>query len=239
MKNIVETPLSWFTILLAAFYSLLASCRGHECGQENLLKCARPLGKITNNNNLGFVTTKSELQALCPDLQSSMKCINSYTKNCMPENQRQNFNSLYQGVNIAIKELCQDGSYQDAFLKHAPCMQKVQTDYELCSKRYQQSVIELESKNTTKSSENVKSVCCAFREFLACSHHTVRRKCGEETAEFTKDFLDRMSNSLIKMHCSLYTQSECIVSGAATTSQVRIITQLTTVLLLASHYLFT
>ncbi|CAG5087123.1 Protein of unknown function [Cotesia congregata] len=66
-----------------------------------------------------------------------------------------------------------------------------------------------------------------------------------------------MSNSLIKvsstglsrifhnvkpsseMHCSLYTQSECIVSGAATTSQVRIITQLTTVLLLASHYLFT
>lgn len=46
-----------------------------------------------------------------------------------------------------------------AFLKHAPCMQKVQTDYELCSKRYQQSVVELESKNKTKSSENIKSVC--------------------------------------------------------------------------------
>ncbi|XP_057331396.1 uncharacterized protein LOC130671493 [Microplitis mediator] len=238
MKSIVEKPLSWFTILLAAFYSLLASCRGHECGQENLIKCARPLGKITDNNNLGFVTTKNELQALCPDLQSSMKCINSYTKNCMPDEQRQNFYSLYQGVNIAIKELCQEGSYQDAFLKHAPCMQKVQTDYELCSKRYQQSVIELESKNKTKSSENIKSVCCAFREFLECSHHTVRRKCGEETAEFTKDFLDRMSDSLIKVHCSPYTQSECIVSGTAS-SKVGIIMQLTIVLVLAAQYLFT
>ncbi|XP_008559174.1 uncharacterized protein LOC103579527 [Microplitis demolitor] len=238
MKSIVEKPLSWFTIILAAFYSLLASCRGHECGQENLIKCARPLGKITDNNNLGFVTTKNELQALCPDLQSSMKCINSYTKNCMPDEQRQNFYSLYQGVNIAIKELCQEGSYQDAFLKHAPCMQKVQTDYELCSKRYQQSVVELESKNKTKSSENIKSVCCAFREFLECSHHTVRRKCGEETAEFTKDFLDRMSDSLIKVHCSPYTQSECIDSGTAS-SKVGLVMQLTMVLVLAAQYLFT
>lgn len=44
----------------------------------------------------------------------------------------------------------------------------------------------------------------AFREFLECSHHTVRRKCGEETAEFTKDFLDRMSDSLIKVSMSSF-----------------------------------
>lgn len=46
-----------------------------------------------------------------------------------------------------------------AFLKHAPCMQKVQADYEVCSKKYQESIHELEKKNLTKSSMPVKLVC--------------------------------------------------------------------------------
>lgn len=48
------------------YFSVLASCRGDDCGHEHLAICARPLGKITNDNELGFVTTKRELEALCP-----------------------------------------------------------------------------------------------------------------------------------------------------------------------------
>jgi len=48
-------------------------------------------------------------------------------------------------------------------------------------------------------------VCSAFTEYLECSHHTVRRQCGDDTARFTKDFLDRMSTSLLKVSItSLY-----------------------------------
>lgn len=43
----------------------------------------------------------------------------------------------------------------------------------------------------------------AFQEYLDCSHHTVLKKCGEETAAFTKDFLGRMSNSLLKVRILL------------------------------------
>ncbi|XP_015116493.1 uncharacterized protein LOC107040779 [Diachasma alloeum] len=215
MRNTAEKQLSWFTLLLTAFYSLLASCRGEECGHEELASCARPLGKITNNNELGFVATKEELTALCPDLEAGMKCIKMYTLRCMAGNQRTNFNNLYKGVNMAIIELCQEGPYQDAFLKHAPCMQTVQADYEMCSKKYQNTVLALDKKNQTRSSEPVKSICCAFQEYLDCSHHTVRRKCGDETAEFTKNFLDLMANSLIKMHCARYTNGECAAYSAA------------------------
>ncbi|KAK0077954.1 hypothetical protein PV325_003247 [Microctonus aethiopoides] len=193
--------------------AVLASTRGEKCGHEELARCAIPLGKITNNNELGFVTTKTELQELCPDLQSGMGCIRSYTLRCMQKSQRENFNALYKGVNMAIMELCQDGPYQDAFLKHAPCMQKVQADYEVCSKKYQESIHELEKKNLTKSSMPVKLVCCAFQEFLTCSHNTVQNKCGEETAEFTKNFLERMSNALIKKHCAPYTEQECSIGS--------------------------
>lgn len=42
-----------------------------------------------------------------------MGCIKSYTIHCMKEEQRQRFNALYAGTNMAIMELCQDGPYQD------------------------------------------------------------------------------------------------------------------------------
>ncbi|XP_011310749.1 uncharacterized protein [Fopius arisanus] len=214
MRNPAEKQLSWYAILLAAFYSLLASCRGEECGREELASCARPLGKITNNNELGFVASKEELNALCPDLEKGMSCIKLYTLRCMKGTEREHFNNLYLGINMAIVELCQEGPYQDAFLKHAPCMQKVQTDYEMCSKKYQNTVLALDKTNQTRSSEPIKSICCAFQEYLECSHHTVRRKCGEETAVFTKNFLDLMANSLIKMHCARY-KGECALHSSS------------------------
>lgn len=47
----------------------------------------------------------------------------------------------------------------------------------------------------------IECVCCSgFKEFLECSHHTVRRQCGDDTARFAKDFLDRMSSSLLRVN---------------------------------------
>ena len=44
-------------------------------------------------------------------------------------------------------------------------------------------------------------VCCSgFKEFLECSHHTIRRQCGDDTAQFAKEFLDRMSSSLLRVN---------------------------------------
>ncbi|XP_043290032.1 uncharacterized protein [Venturia canescens] len=223
MKNVVEKQLSWFALIMTAFYSLLASCRAEDCGHEHLARCAGPLGKITNNNELGFVTTKEELEALCPQLEDGMTCIKKYTLTCMEGEQRENFNSLYNGVNMAIMELCQDSPYQDEFLKHAPCMQKVQAEYEICSKRYVQAAFAIERRNQTsvKANEPLKGICCAFQEYLDCSHNTVLRKCGKETAEFTKDFLDKMSNSLMKMHCEPYTHGECDLGSGSESVRVQ------------------
>lgn len=52
--------------------------------------------------------------------------------------------------------------------------------------------------------ESMKSVCCAFREYLACSEHTVRRTCGNDAAYFTRNFLGKISSSLIRMHCDRF-----------------------------------
>lgn len=52
--------------------------------------------------------------------------------------------------------------------------------------------------------EDVRNICCSFRQYLDCSQHAARRECGESTGRFIRDFLDRMGNSLIKMYCTEY-----------------------------------
>ncbi|KYQ50267.1 hypothetical protein ALC60_10580, partial [Trachymyrmex zeteki] len=206
----------------------LASCRGEECGHEELVRCARPLERISNSD-LSFVTKKEDINKLCPDLEAGMKCIKKYTLNCMQQKQRDHFNSLYIGTNMAIMELCQDGPYQDEFLKHAPCMQKSKAEYELCYKSYQKTTQEIMA-NRSLGQQNLKSLCCAFQEYLECSHHTVRRQCGDDTARFTKEFLDRMSSSLLKAHCAPYT--ECTVNSGISTLNLSAIMPMTLILLM-------
>ncbi|XP_076388944.1 uncharacterized protein LOC100882346 [Megachile rotundata] len=179
--------------------NLLGSCRSQECGHERLVKCGRPFEMI-NNNDLSFATKKEDLQQLCPDLEAGIKCIQTYTFECMKEKQREHFNSLYTGTNKVVMELCQDGPYQDEFLRHAACMQKVQPEYELCYKKYHRTTQEIERRNHTASlNGSLKALCCGFKEFLECSHHSIRRQCGDDTAQFAKQFLDRMSSSLLKI----------------------------------------
>ncbi|XP_076244395.1 uncharacterized protein LOC143185330 [Calliopsis andreniformis] len=231
MRNLVEKQLSWLALLVTTFYSLLGSCRSQECGHERLVKCGRPLERI-NNYDLGFAMEKEELQRICPELETSMKCIQAFTFDCMQEKQREEFNSMYVGTNKVVIELCHDGPYQDEFLKHAPCIQKVQPEYELCSKKYQRTTQELERRNHTLSlNESLKSLCCGFKEYLECSHHRIRRHCGDDTAQFIKEFLDRMSTSLLKMSCAPFTNEVCGIGSDASVFRAQTIVPLALVLL--------
>ncbi|CAK9833275.1 hypothetical protein ANTRET_LOCUS9985 [Anthophora retusa] len=237
MRNLMEKQLSWLALLVTTFYSLLGSCRSQECGLERLVRCVRPLERI-NNNDLSFVVKKEELQRLCPDFQTGMKCIQAYTFDCMQEKQREHFNSLFAGTNQVVMELCQDGPYQDEFLKHTLCMQKVKPEYDLCYKKYQRTTQEIERRNHTAiPNESLKSLCCGFKEFLECSHHTVRRQCGDDTAEFAKDFLDRMSNSLLRVHCEPYTEEVCSIGSKA--SMFKVQSAMLTMILVALARYFT
>ncbi|XP_033221896.1 uncharacterized protein LOC117176031 [Belonocnema kinseyi] len=239
MRNLMEKQnSSWFALLLTAFYSVVASSRAEECGHEELTRCARPLQQITQNNDLSFFPKKEELERLCPKLEDSVKCINSYTLKCLKEKQRDHFNSLYAGTNMAIRELCQEGPYQDAFLEHVPCMQKksVKIEYEKCSTAYQNGLKEMGNSSSLSghgAPATLKTICCSFQAYLDCSHNVVLKECGQEAAEFTKGFLDRMSNSLKENHCKTYPLSTCPGNSASLISFSRL---LLPVLILLSRY---
>uniref|UniRef100_A0A1B0DNX1 Uncharacterized protein n=1 Tax=Phlebotomus papatasi TaxID=29031 RepID=A0A1B0DNX1_PHLPP len=104
------------------------------------------------------------------------------------------------------------------FLKHAPCMRHVKKQYETCSSTYQATMSRIgqivpepsdasftadrgDDHNLTRAHsyeiERIKTVCCAFKDYIDCSEQVVRLACGEETANYTRRFLDKMSSSLM------------------------------------------
>lgn len=56
----------------------------------------------------------SIISCSCRNFEAGMKCVQTYTFDCMQEKQREHFNSLYAGTNNVVMELCQDGPYQDS-----------------------------------------------------------------------------------------------------------------------------
>jgi CRISPR type IV-associated protein Csf1 len=49
----------------------------------------------------------------------------------------------------------------------------------------------------------------SFREYLDCSEQVARRICGEETGLFIKEFLRKMSDSLIKVKANNFPK-QCV-----------------------------
>jgi len=73
----------------------------------------------------------------------------------MTQIQRDQFNRIYQGTNDLIRDLCREGDYQDEFLKHSPCLQRVKPQHEsVCSVRYQQTMSSIFKASANQTAHN-------------------------------------------------------------------------------------
>jgi len=179
----------------------------NKCSADAMSRCTDPLKVVTDNKDLGFATSKDELDEMCPKLMSGLRCIDDFTSSCLDDDHRAYFNTLYTGTTQVIMDLCQTGQYQTEYLKHARCMRDAQTEYESCVDVYQLRIKALnkgEIATPDEEDDNVQVLCCSFQRYLHCSEQVVNSTCGADTAGFTKKFLDRMSGPLVQQHCQHY-----------------------------------
>uniref|UniRef100_A0A1Q3FLT3 Putative conserved secreted protein n=1 Tax=Culex tarsalis TaxID=7177 RepID=A0A1Q3FLT3_CULTA len=236
------------SILITVFITVnLAKIKAENCGQEELARCARPFQVLQSSTDLSIATKKEELDKICPDLTTGLQCIRSYTRRCMTLEQRDRFNKLYNGTHQFVRDLCREGPYQNEFLSHAPCLQRVKPDYEVCGRKYHNTVSvitqqqhhhehhqarherhhqqqqQLQNHHTTEgrnAEDDVRTVCCSFIEYLDCSEGAAKKTCGTDTARFTRGFLDKMSSTLITMYCEDYYRSnKCPSTQSSASSQ--------------------
>lgn len=185
----------------------LSHVESSKCSADAMSRCTDPLKVVTDNKDLGFATSKDELDEMCPKLMDGLKCIDDFTTTCLDEDHRAYFNTLYTGTTQVIMDLCQAGDYQTEYLKHAACMRQAQTEYESCVDIYQLRIKTLNKGEVAAPSDeedNVQILCCSFQRYLHCSEQVVNSTCGDHTAGFTKQFLDRMSGPLVQQHCQHY-----------------------------------
>jgi len=116
-----------------------------DCAPAAMSRCTDPLKVVTDNRDLGFATSMDELQEMCPKLMEGLRCIDDFTVRCLDREHRAYFNTLYAGTTQVIVDLCQEGSYQSDYLRHAPCMRQVQSGYERCASEYQHRIKSLNS----------------------------------------------------------------------------------------------
>ncbi|CAL4080165.1 unnamed protein product, partial [Meganyctiphanes norvegica] len=203
--------------------------RGHQkadCNNNDIAKCVGKLEVLTHKD-IGIAASVEELNSMCPVLLDGLRCIDNYTLRCLSHQHRAYFNKLYAGTIRVIKDLCNTkGSYQQEYIHHAPCMQQVNAQYNQCSDVYHKKTASLyqggedvQELSDVEKNKNVITLCCSFQEYLQCSEKVVFESCGNETAAFTKDFLDRMAGPIVQSKCHHYTPGShmCDVSSGATT----------------------
>ncbi|XP_050526568.1 uncharacterized protein LOC126897199 [Daktulosphaira vitifoliae] len=203
----------FFVTIVISFFSIV-SC-GPTAVEKNYMGCDDPhifnckQFPLYNYTDLPVAEKKEDLSVNCPysGLEKHLVCVDVFTRKCMSPKQRSSFYQLYNKPPLLMQELCQDGPYQDEYLKHAPCLKKVHKEYEECGKEHQKHITEMMANNNSTiqfqpshdMNENLKHLCRSFRGYLICVNDIVKATCGETTVAFTKQFLSEMASSLLKI----------------------------------------
>ena len=53
---------------------------------------------------------------------------------------------MFHGTGAMVHELCHNVTYQEEYLKYAPCMKKVEPENEVCYSRYAEAMKQIQSK---------------------------------------------------------------------------------------------
>ncbi|KAJ0177253.1 hypothetical protein K1T71_007262 [Dendrolimus kikuchii] len=208
-----------FCFISLIMLSYTGALKEHCNREENLLqRCSMAL-PVLSSPEISFALTREELDKSCIELRAGIKCIDNYTNVCMEKQEKMMFLRIYAGITEVVHELCTRGKYQDEFLKHADCVKKVRSKYEICSQNYELTLTTLNQNQHTEyqtdqrvastHEDYLRTVCCSFQEYLMCSEQTVQRSCGDEAALFTSQFLKRMASNIIKNFCFEYRGPEC------------------------------
>lgn len=202
---------NWRYLALIVFTVLVTLTRAEECGHEELNKCSKSLQALNSASDLNFTPRREELDELCPELEAGLRCISSYTRRCMTLQKRNQFMKIYKGTKEVIRDICKEGEFQNEFLKHAACLRTVKPKHKKCEEKYQETMNSIKAPKTNSTDgardDDVKNVCCSFREYLDCSEIVTRRTCGADTGTFIRGFLKKMSSTLEEDYCQEYYQA--------------------------------
>lgn len=205
MYNVVKQikrSLTVFTALIITVTTRVRAVSFRTCGPEELAQCAKSLSVLTDTG-LSFVRSKQDLDMVCPDLDKSLSCIHGYSRLCMNLQQRKHFRKLFHGTASMAHDLCRNGTYQEEFLSHAPCMQKVSHETEVCFNKYSAAMTEIQQA-TNKQQEMAEA---AQRNRYHHHHHDKNN--SDNIYKYQKAKREAAHDGLKSVCCSFQEYVDC------------------------------
>lgn len=210
------------TNLLFIIFASLVISLSSQC-HLTLNTCNEPMAVLTKDKNFLLALEKSELDEICSTLSASLKCLDEYIHSCLSREEKNLVNDIFDNSLEVIQDLCEEGEFQETYLRHAPCFQLANMQ---CSERYEHVInVSVLMDNEASRRLGLHLYCCSYSAYLHCAVLATKAVCGEETADFMGQYLHRSVEPLVRGQCNMdtYSEDECSSAPGQNVLDVRIL----------------
>lgn len=187
-----------------------------KCGPERHLemdKCASNLGFLGDRT---FIMPKnvSQMNGFCGVLTKSLKCIQTYARECLSSFPRQVLLTVTRNGRKQYNQLCENDSSKQEFVDKLVCLEP--DNLEQLHQCMDGSIARFEYvANQVESDNRISAICCSYQIFRRDIDETVQKTCSNyprinQTAQYLHEIISTTTGELIELVCGSYkTFEEC------------------------------
>ncbi|XP_003744815.1 uncharacterized protein LOC100899984 [Galendromus occidentalis] len=167
------------------------------CDPDKLDACGSEL--VIFGTGQRIPETREQLEMQCRVERAAEICARDFAKECLPPLPRGMVIVILEGISQEVTWKCDaNHSLHQAFLRHAPCMNKIGDTLHKCMTNL---TSKLDFSAGVEPHQRVSRSCCNFQEYIDCSHRAVERSCGKEAGEYIRKLLTRSAGDFIEIAC--------------------------------------
>ncbi|XP_035212557.1 uncharacterized protein LOC118186558 [Stegodyphus dumicola] len=205
----------WITIFMLIILSEW-QCKvfAANCESESVA-CRKEFDELQKDKRrYHYTSDNATLSEMCRKQLTVVNCVNSFAKECLPQEQQEHFKLLSLGSDKFLEQFClKDSELRKRYLKHSTCIRKVSTELDKCSKKYETSQKKLDAEEGDILSLKRKT-CCIYFENINCSTKATEMICGQEAAQLVEELWTLLSGTFLNEICQPfleYDHQTCIL----------------------------
>ncbi|XP_022652335.1 uncharacterized protein LOC111246656 [Varroa destructor] len=178
-----------------------------ECTIAYLDKCGQYIFLWTTSLNEVMAPANTEqLKEHCERQAASEDCVRKRSEKCHSSVKKGLSRLFYDAIHEEYEQRCDpESDYHASYLRMAPCIHKISSDMYNCSARLIASIrSSMEDDHGKSVRERIPRACCNFVSYTRCAEVAARKTCDEDTVNFVKQYLERISGELFSLACGSY-----------------------------------
>lgn len=209
--------------LLVLLSALAPLSPAQDCNPATLSSLFQDMLRIMTDDTFGAPTGSEDIDEACEQMREVFAKLDVYLDRCAPPHMRPDLSRNFEGGQKALKLLCEDDPFREAYLSHTECFQKMAPEFQTCGQPYSEALKALREpiSNTSVFIQRTKDACCAFFQYKVCAEREADRLCGKSAAEFIQTYMDNVVSLTMRRECALFElDADCPNPSSATSTSL-------------------